>query len=368
VSALQKENGFLTDTVYLVPLQELAMQYPNKIQSCILLRDRFGDLETIVDNVRHLFESQAGINFSIPEERPGYFYHLFGQHGDLMITFEYIDDKADTSCFDQALNSPVTEIYEPGIRQRVAMHRSCIIVTIWHGVLGGVEDDPKIASMLESLGRPRDGATIAQFNNRLSALRLISHVACDQAPASAIHWAQSNQLFSAEMFIDLARKSAGMAISLHPYLYGYQADAQGRHELGVKSFGAEHFLGREIFIKPNTIPWHANYGVINMFVEMALARDGAVTADHFIMAPEDKSFGYLCIHHDQPAEGEAPEYELVPMWYKEYDFITDDPEQQPFLNSIGIGIENNRPVANPSPPTRPMHHIIRPGGFGRKQV
>jgi hypothetical protein len=344
------------------------MQYPNKIQSCILLREGFNALETIAATVRDIFEAQAGLTFAVPEARQGYFYHLFGQQEDLMITLEYVEDYADIACFEQALNSQITEIYCPDMRQRMATHRAYILINVWHGVLGGVEDDPKIAAMFDSIGKPRDGATVQQFNNRLQALRLISHIACDAAPASAIHWTQSNQLFSAEMFIDFVQKKAGMPISIHPQLYGYHTDVQGRHKLGVKSFGVAHFLGREVFIKPNIIPWHANYGVINMFVEMALARDGVVTGDHFVMAPEDKSFGYLCIHHDEPDEGEAPEYELVPMWHKDHDFITDDPEQLPFLNSLGIGIEPSQPVAPPPPPTRHIPRPLRPGVFGRKQV
>jgi hypothetical protein len=344
------------------------MQYPNKVQTCIVLDSRFDGLETIVRDVRQIFEAQAGISISIPEERPGIFYHLVGQQDDLMITFEYVDHQADVSCFEQALESQVTEIYCPDMRQRVAAHQTFILINIWHGVLGGVEDDPQIAAMFEALERPREGATIGQFNNRLNALRLISQMVCDAAPATAIHWTQSNQLFSAEMFMDLARKNAGMAISLHPNLYGYQVDAKGGHALGVKSFGAEHFLGREVFIQPNVIPWHANYSVINMFVEMALTRDGAVTADHFIMAPEDKSFGYLCIHHDEPASGEAPEYELVPIWHNEYDFITDDAEQHPFLESIGISTKRSQPAADLSPATGPTHHIVPPATSEHKSA
>ncbi len=350
------------------------MLYPNKVQTCILLNDRFGDLEAVVNEVRGIFQSSVGLDFAVPEARTGYFYHLFGQQDDLTITFEYVEDFADVACFTQALDSQVTAIFCPEIRQRVATHKSYILINIWHGVIGGVEDDPKIAAMFKAIGRAPAGATIGQFNNRLNALRMISHVVCDFAPATAVHWTQSNQLFSAEMFVDLVKKNAAIPIAVHPNLYGYHADAQGRHKLGVKSFGIQHFLGREVFIKPNIIPWHANYSAICTFLEMALLRDGVVTANNFVMTPEDRSFGYQCIHHDDPDEGDAPEYELVPSWHKDYDFITDDTEQHPFLHSIGIAIEQSQPIANPSTlerapqPTAPTPRIIRPIQFGRKQV
>ncbi len=351
------------------------MLYPNKVQTCILLNDRFGGLEAIVREVRDVFQSQAGIDFTVPEARQGYFYHLFGQQDDLMITLEYVEDFADVAVFEQALNSQVTELFCPDIRQRLATHKSHILITLWHGVLGGVGDDPKIAAMFEAIGRAPDGATVGQFNNRLNALRLISHIVCSTAPATAVHWTQSNQLFSAEMFVDLVTKSAGIPIAVHPQLYGYHTDTQGRHKLGIKSFGVAHFLGREVFIKPNVIPWHANYGAICMFLETALMRDGVVTANDFVMAPEDKSFGYQCIHHDEPDEGGAPEYELVPAWYKEFDFVTDDTDQHPFLASIGINVEPIAPIAIPAAPPpapsiapRPIPRFVRPTQFGRKQV
>jgi hypothetical protein len=59
---------------------------------------------------------------------------------------------------------------------------------------------------------------------------------------------------------------------------------------GLRTFGARHWLGREILIRPSVLPWAANLETIFAFLRLATMPGGYVIPDGDSFGPEDRSF------------------------------------------------------------------------------
>ena len=295
------------------------MQFPNEIQAALLFDERVGALDEIVRSFLRVEESRSGATFNLPEATPGAFYRLYG--GDeLMITIEYVDGPADVGVLQQPLTSAITGILCPDIRERLMRNRSHILVNVSHGALG---NSPEILRMLQQIDYPIAGQSLPQFLRRLDVCALIARIAGDHAPAQAVHWCQSNQLFPGESFEAAAALAAPSPLHVHPYLFGGATAPSGETELGIRTFGARHFIGREIVIQPNVLPWAANYETILAFIRIAITQNGYIIPDGDTFGPEDRSQSYRVLHRDAE-EGDVPTYELVPLMYREFDFQAAD--------------------------------------------
>jgi hypothetical protein len=295
------------------------MQFPNRIQAALLFDRRIDGLEAIVRAFMLVEEARSGARFNVPEARPGAFYCLFGGD-DLMITLEYIDRPADAEVFRQTLSSAITGILCPDMRQRVTTNRSHILINVSHGVLG---DAPEVRRLLQQIDYPLEGHSLAQFTRRLEICALISRIACDHAPAQAVHWTQSNQLFPGEKFDDGAELAAPSPLHVHPFLFGGTKDAGGATKVGIRTFGARHFIGREVIIEPSVLPWAANFETILTFIRVAMVPGGYVIPDGDCFGPEDRSLSYRVLHRPA-ADDEVPLCELVPLLHRKFDFVSDE--------------------------------------------
>jgi len=296
------------------------MQYPNEIQAALLFEGGVGALDDIVRDFMRVEAARSGTRFNLPEAKPGAFYRLFGGGEELMVTLEYIDGPANAGVFEQALGSAVSGILCPDIRQRVMLSRSHILVNVSHGVLG---DSPEIMRMLAQIDYPIAGQSQAQFKRRLEVCALISRIVCDHAPPRVVHWCQSNQLFPGETFEAAASLPAPGPLHVHPFLFGGQKADSGETKLGIRTFGARHFVGREILIEPSVLPWAANYETILAFLKIATVDNGYVIPDGDTFGPEDRSQSYRVVYREAE-EGDVPLYELQPLMYREYNFQTGD--------------------------------------------
>ena len=295
------------------------MQFPNEIQACLLFDQRVGVLEEVVRAFMRLEEARSGARFNVPEAKPGAFYRLFG--GDeLMVTLEYIDGPASVDVFQQTLASAITGIVCPDIRERLMKNRSHILINVQHGVIGNT---PEIMRMLQQINYPMEGASLPQFQRRLEVTALLSRIVCDHAPAQAVHWTQSNQLVPGEAFDGFASLPAPGPLHVHPYLFGSAKNADGQAKLGIRTFGARHFIGREIVIEPHFLPWAANYETILAFLRIATTKNGYVIPDGDSFGPEDRSLSYRVLHREAEG-GDVPLYELVPLMHREHGFVADD--------------------------------------------
>lgn len=295
------------------------MLYPNDIQAALLFDRPVGDLEAIVRAFIRIEEGRTGMRFNVPEAKPGAFYRLFG--GDnLTIVLEYVDRPAEPSVFQPSLTSTITGIMCPDIRERLMKSRSHILINVSHGVLG---NSPEIMRMLQQIDYPVEGNSLPEFIRRLDVCALVSRIACDHAPAQAIHWTQSDQIIPGESFDPLATLSAPSPLHIHPYLFGNANGPDGKARVGIRTFGARHFIGRELLIEPSVLPWAANYETILSFLRIATAKNGYIIPDGDTFGPEDRSLSYRCLHREAEPD-DVPLIELVPLMHREFDFVADD--------------------------------------------
>lgn len=306
------------------------MLYSNRLQAALLFDRSVGDLEAMMRDFLRIEGMKSGTSFHLSEDNPGRFYRLFAGEEELMLTFEYLDVPAVSQVFHGALSSAYTGIVTPDIRDRIARAQSHILLEVSHGVLGGVDADPQFAAMFDAIGRPREGATQAQFERRLAVLALMTRIASDYAVPLAVHWTQSDVLLSGELFDSLAASgTAPGPLHIHPFLFG-PPPAPGEPALvGIRTFGARHWLGREIIVQPNALPWAANFETIFAFLKVATMPGGYIIPDGDTFGPEDRSQSYRVIHHDagadigyaEPEAADLPMYELVPLKHTEYGFV-----------------------------------------------
>ncbi len=307
------------------------MLYPNRIQACLLFDRPVADLEAIMRDFQRIEGMRSGAQFNLPEVNPGRFYRLFEGSEELMVTFEYLDRPADTGLFRPALSSAFTGIATPDIRDRIARHGCHILLEVTHGVFGGVEEDPKIASFFETIGRAKSGATPAQFERRLAVLALMARIATEHSMPLAVHWTQSDMLLRGEIFDGLAAPGdVPGPLHIHPFLYGPRPQPGEDALVGIRTFGARHWLGREVIIQPHVLPWAANLETIFTFLKIATMPNGYVIPDGDTFGPEDRSLSYRVLHHDagaQIGDGaplDVPCYELVPMKHVAHSFVAPD--------------------------------------------
>lgn len=304
------------------------MLYPNRLQVALLFDRPMRELDAIMRDFMRIEGMRTGTQFNLAGAIEGRFCRLFGGAEELRVTFEYFDVPAAAQLFKGALASPCTGIATPDIRERLGRTHSHMLVEVSHGVMAGVDEDQQFAAILEASGHPKAGATQAQFERRLGILALIARIATDHAMPLAVHWTQSDQLLSGDLFDRLAAaENMPGPLHIHPFLFGPRPDPGTAPLVGIRTFGARHWLGREIIVKPNPLPWATNFDTILAFLKVATMTDGYVIPDGDTFGPEDRSLSYRVLHHDAGTDTgstDIPLYELVPLEHAAHGFVAPD--------------------------------------------
>ncbi|WP_428679313.1 hypothetical protein [Sphingopyxis sp.] len=366
------------------------MPFPNDIQSALLFDHPVTHLEAVMRSFVNIETARTGVGYNLVEAKPGVFYRLYGG-GELMVTLEYIAGPAKAEVFQPAMSSAITRIYCPDMGERLMRHKSHILIGVADGV---IPSTPDIDRMLSQIGYQKPGMTLPKFLRRLEVCALLSRLAMDEVPASAVHWTQSDQLFPGEMFDALAAGSAPGMLHIHPYLYGGGESPDGKPLAGIRTFGAAHFIDREIRVEPHELPWMANFETILAFLRVATTQNGYIIPDNDTFGPEDHSLSYRVRHIAATADDVAL-YELEPLLYREHGYqsphyvprertfddrtapdelMPGEPERQELLDewqekramAEGIGGRFEVRSRNPQPPAPPPPS--QPTGFGVRRM
>jgi hypothetical protein len=277
--------------------------------------------EKIAGDCARLLAATYGQPFNRSEHNLGFFSRFFG--GDeLMVTIEYLDHPPVMAVFEQSLGSVYTGILCPEARERLARSRSVILINVFHGVLAGEIQD-RFAGMFADIGFPRQGATLAHFRQRLKILANLSRVVLETEQPSVVHWTQSNQLVAGERWEVVAEGGAPGPVHVHPILFGHSETVDGKNLLGLRTFGARHFIGHEFIVEPHEIAWAANYQIALMILGMATMDNGYIIPDGDSIGPEDGSFSYR-VKHRPASDGDVPLLELIPLMHREAGFVSPD--------------------------------------------
>jgi len=326
------------------------MKYPNRIQAAVLLDARFEDFDAVSRGFARLCEMKSDTAFIVAEHHPNRFARLTGGPDNLTVSFEYVNAPPAQGALEAALGSPVTTLLSPELPDRVAAAPAHILLEVSASVADAVEEalspSPLAADLASAnlasadLGAPPKPSGAQAFHQRLDTLSLMARVTIDHVPACAIHWTQSDQLLDPETFEAMATLGFPGPLAIHPRLFGVldaedsAATENGASapapEIGITTFGAAHWLGRELRVPVSPVPWTAAYETLLAFCELATMAGGYVIPDGDTFGPEDGSEVWR-VHHREPepgADADASDYpalyELVPLRHDACQFIAED--------------------------------------------
>jgi hypothetical protein len=171
------------------------------------------------------------------------------------------------------------------------------------------------------------GQTLDHFRARLSLCGTLSRLAHGMGKASLVHWTSSDQLQTGEVFAKLVARGVPSLLHIHPLLFNGGKSADGRDQISIKTFGAKYFVGREIHVVANPIPWVESLGLILTFLNIAMTKDGYVIPDGDIFGDEDHILRCRVRHISADAKSEdhdGPLYRLELVSARKYDFVSPD--------------------------------------------
>lgn len=298
-------------------------QFPAFLQSALLYNSKKPfDLDALVKQFL-ANEAEIGDSYNmVADTKPGVFYRLFSTK-NVMVTVEYVDRPAHAPSFEAALGSPFTQIVTPDARQRIAAHRSHILIGVHHGA---VPPTGEIGDLLKKTGVALPGSSLAAFQQRRSICWSLSFIANLMAPASLIHWTISDQLLKGETFAKIEPEPPTL-LDIHPLLRAAGENAKGQAQIEIKTHGVGHFLGREIHVLPTPVPWPEVIEAIFAFVRLANLKNGYVVPDGDTFSPHDGSVVYRVRHI---AEGErsgdhaGPLYQFELLFSRALEFAAPD--------------------------------------------
>ncbi len=115
-------------------------QFPSRIQAALLFDvARPLDMDALVREFLAAEEGTGTHYKLVYDTKPGAFYRLFGSN-HVMITVEHVDRQAQLPLFEAALSSPFTNMGTPDARERLARHKSYILVEAHSGPLPPTPD------------------------------------------------------------------------------------------------------------------------------------------------------------------------------------------------------------------------------------
>ena len=261
-------------------------QFPSSLQVCLLF-DRTDpvDLEALV--ARFQAEEQPIAYNRVFDTRPGVFYRLFGQN-NVMATLEYIDRPTNPALFNAALTAPFVTAATPDARERIAAHKSYVIINTHHGAL---PPQGEIGGILRRMNISV-GADLGSFKQRLRIAARLGALVCEMGRPSLVHWTPTDHLLREDAFRVFASEPIPSLLHFQPLPFGAGEDKQGRALAGVDVFGAAHFLDRDIRVAPSYIPWGETLDPIIAFLRLATVDNGYIVPDGDTFSPADGGFTF----------------------------------------------------------------------------
>lgn len=287
------------------------MPYPNRIQAALLFDERFDALEAAGRDFCRIVELKSGHAFAALEGASEGFIQYLSAEGHLAASFELVGGPPPLQPFEGALASPVTGLFAPSIRDALARARSHVLLEVAH-LAADSAPDPAAAP-----------DPLAQFTRRLETLALMTRITADQASPSAIHWTQSDQLLTPARFEACATAGLPGPLHVHPHLFGSAQPGEREPHVGVRSFGAAHWLGREIVVEPSALPWQAAYEAILAFLHLATGEGGYVIPHGDTFGSHDGGEAFRVLHReaDEGPEADAA-YLIVPLRHDPSGFVS----------------------------------------------
>lgn len=301
----------------------MSQSWPVNLQAA-LLYDRAEPVAvtSIMQNFLKIEHNVARLSYNVVGNT-GTYVQLYCGARDLMIAAEWVDKPTNPAAFEQALASPYNAMFAaPDARNAIARHRGYFLINVHHGVIPPTVLDKEF---MARLNLAQAGQSTEHYIERLRVLGLVASLACDASAPTLAHWTFSEVLTRPEL-IDAVMPDAGPSpISVHPFMFR-PADAHA-DEVGFQTFGARHYIGREIRMRASVVPVLAAYQHALGFMRVALRENGYVIPHGDTFGDDEGTFCYR-VHHDGApvgfADPDAPSYEIEPLLHAETGFRSPD--------------------------------------------
>lgn len=188
----------------------------------------------------------------------GHGQNFFFTGRGLYIQVEQSQNPLPAGGFHQTLSSPFTRISFPEAGEAVRSHASHILINIGKGI-------PMPA--ITGINLPDAALSGGEFSAALALARAATNFFLHRGETIAVHWGQSNILLSPRAYGALAQQPAPMPLFIHPSLFSSRAVVRGRQVIGFRTFGAAHFLGKEIVFNEAPVPLDWMLSRVYSFVE-----------------------------------------------------------------------------------------------------
>jgi hypothetical protein len=264
--------------------------------------------------------AKIGVRYKPIETNPGRFHRLYGD--GVMITVEYVGGPAKPRLFDVALSTAFTRLTNPDARGLIARHQSHILVNVHHGVIPPNPATAAFLAKIDTSGAFQVGQTLDHFRERLSLCATLSRLIHSVGKASLVHWTTSDQLPLGHVFDKLATGEVPNLLHIHPLLANCGKNAEGRDQVDIKTFGAKYFVGREIHVAPNPLPWQESLGLIFTFLKIATMKHGYVIPDGDTFGDDERSLS--CRVRYIPEDPAGPLYRLELLFSRKHGFVSAD--------------------------------------------
>lgn len=282
-------------------------RFPNTVQSAVLFEKRgfFSrgsgiQLEELAKAYFELQAARSGHRFNIVEHDAGKVIQFYGGT-DLMIRLEFMASPANAAVFAGTLSSPFTRMALPEAGKIIEAHGTHLLINVRTGVLP--ELPPHLAAMVSEAGI-KEGYSWAQFRQRLETCATLTSLAHNIGKSSLVHWTQSNMLLKPSVVESMANEKVPTLFHVHPRLY-QEGEANGAPNVGFMTHGVQHFIGREIVMQANPIPWVENYQAALAFLSLAVTENGYIIPDGDNFGVEGGDFSYKVKHIAETNSGEA---------------------------------------------------------------
>ena len=305
-------------------------QYPREIQSCIMYDGN------VVPNLLALsigFCTQLSLLHSVvaqpvPHQCSENFVLIMGQN-DLHITIEYIPAPANRDVMKSAMNSSFVRIGLPDVETLVDAQKSHILINVRHGVMPKMD---VLTDLMQQLDMPEQGADLESFMVRLNACALLTKEFCKLDPL-LIHWGQSDKLIKPEFYLAQTEMPMPCTLNVHPFLYGQSQNSDGSFNMGLRTFGIKHFIGREVIVLPSPVPWLEVWLNCLVFLNVATSPNGYIIPHGDTFGDEDGIMSMSVSHieaNTQAAESADPHYQLRVIKNTKHNYFANDYVDAPY--------------------------------------
>ena len=365
----------------------MSFSVPNTVQTALLFDDNMPiDLQAFAARFQSEQVAQ-GINFNLIEATAEHtLVRLYGSN-DLMVTVEQMMEPLKQGPFQDALDSAYMKIVSPTAASKVERHRSGVLIAVSHGVM---PVETNINEFFDEVGFQKAGQSQDEFLLRLEVLKDLTRAYGEIREPSLVHWTQSNQLLDFQTFVTLGGEAMPSLLNIHPRLYSDKTDAQGQW-IGFTTFGAAHFLGREITFKSAPMVWGNLYEYALVFLKFSSSNDGYVVP-HGDCFSDGEGLSIAVRHIPGGADGGTATYELTLLQSAKFgyecppdrvpklgddgdepssDLNADDPVDRAILQRLadrGDTVIKKRVAIVEDDDEELGPVIARPGGFGRRQA